>query len=133
MKPRRLNRLGGIWHLPVPLMDGERLLRAELASLRRLAYVGLPVGRIYLTTSRIIWSPSFIFSWLRLVRETVAIPLSSIQECSLERDDYFLYTLVVRAQGEVHQFYLGWSLWKRAALEWRNEIERALRAAKEPD
>ena len=122
----RAARLGGIVTPSIPAWEGERTLKAELASYHAVPLT--PVGRLYLTDRRIAWSPLFFFAW-PLFRKPVVIVLSNVTKCLIVR--FMLsYTLTVHANNERYQFFIGWSFMKGPAESWLNRVERAVRAVK---
>src|SRR5688572_20666589 len=71
-----MERLGGFWHSPVELTEGEQVLRSESAQVSP-SYV---LGRLYLTNQRLVWSPFVVYRPLPI--EPVIIALGKIVECS---------------------------------------------------
>ena len=128
-------RLGGFWFSPVPMLERERLLRAELGAMRRPPMnIYLAAGRTYLTNCRLIWSPLFVYSLVRLIRNPVVISLSSVEGCTLGSRDWFsplVPPMDVQTDREAYRFYMGASWGKRVAVVWMGAIASAVQAARD--
>ena len=114
--------------MPFRMIEGERVIRTELAALRCPA-VPFGFGRVHLTNRRLIWSAFFPYSWFyRLRKKALAIPLSDIIECVLGTRDYVsrVHVIDVHTASEVYRFHIGWRWSERAALDWLGEIQSAI-------
>jgi hypothetical protein len=132
MKAARTDRLGGFLFSSVQMLEGERLLQAEVAAQR---YSPSPMrgatGRLYLTNMRLIWSPYCPVSWI-LRKKPQIIPLTEIEGCTLAKEDFFLgYAADVHMGKATYRFRIGGILTTRdETAKWVAAVEGAARAAK---
>ncbi len=136
MSEAETTKVGGLWFRLVPLLEGERPLRAEFAAARYSPSRGAS-GRLYLTNLRLIWSPNRLAAWIFGGKPTI-ISLSEIEECRLGEPHFFYgFPADVHTGDAMYRFYVyTWSnLWIRstraAAMRLVAAIKRAASAAKE--
>ncbi len=116
--------LGGALFLPTRTLEGEGLIRAVLAGRRHEGDLFIPTGRLYLTNLRVIWSPLFVYSWMRAITRPDVIDLMSITECTLSgRSLLSPVTPAIKLtyDGYPYWLYVGWS-----ARSWTEHIDEAI-------
>ena len=121
--------------LPVPLEEDERVLRSELAGWGDVVLpIFIPTGRLFLTNTRVIWSPLFVYSWTRLVRRAAAIPLIEIRECELEQRSWVspvVPAIRLLTDEATYRFYIGGAWTRASATAWIREIKQAVSKARQ--
>lgn len=121
-------RLGGLLFHEVKLAKGEEFLNSAGCSLRSESTYAWPrLGRLYITTYRLVWSPLRLPAWPGGKRSLLTIQLADIEKCSVvpwELSPLASSSLVVLAHGDTYNFgtWFGTS-----ALKIAGEIHAAMR------
>lgn len=112
----------------VPLQEGERVRKAETASLSHRAFAP---GRLFLTDRRLIWSPWLPASILALPWKPITLPLESVTGCEVVYRWLIVYHPVrVTTAEAAYWFVVGTIASRRRAVEWAEAIASQVEQAK---